>query len=135
MKTAEYINRYKDKYTFTPTDDGNVLWEGSFVFCRVGYPNDYTKAYEAYRNDGGDIMVMDEFKKKIHEYDGDKKEYVMKKYLVLVESLKDKIDMVDPSGGPYLSVGMSSELVHPEIKGKEIYGFESVKGGYKIILR
>lgn len=128
-----YINRYGDKYTFTPTGDGNVLWKGSFMFCRIGYPNDYTKAYEAYVNDGNDNMSLAEFKDKVHVYDGDKKEYLMKKYIVLIESLKDKIDMVDPSGGPYLSVGMSSEFVG--IKGKQITDFESIDGGYKIILK
>ena len=31
-----YTNRHGDMYTFTKQDDGNILWEGSFQFCRVG---------------------------------------------------------------------------------------------------
>ena len=29
-------NRHGDMYTFTKQDDGNILWEGKFEFCRVG---------------------------------------------------------------------------------------------------
>jgi hypothetical protein len=32
----EYINRYRDKFTFTKQEDGNVLWEGSFEMIRMG---------------------------------------------------------------------------------------------------
>lgn len=130
---ATYENRYGDVYTFTPTEDGHVLWEGSFEYCRVGYPNDYTRAYESYKNDGGQ-MSIDDFKKKVHEFDNEKREYVMKEYVSLIESSEGKIDMVDPSGGPYISAGMSSEYVHPYIRGKKVVNFEKVDGGYKIIL-
>jgi len=34
-----YKNRYGDEFTFTLQDDGNVLWEGKFEYCRIGYPN------------------------------------------------------------------------------------------------
>lgn len=33
---VEYKNRYGDVYTFTPQDNGNILWEGNFQFGRVG---------------------------------------------------------------------------------------------------
>jgi hypothetical protein len=57
------------------------------------------------------------------------------KYHEFVYSDRDTIDMVDPSGGPYLSAGMKSESVHSEVIGKEISHFIQVDGGYKIILK
>ena len=32
----EYINRYRDKFTFTKQEDGSVLWEGTFEMIRMG---------------------------------------------------------------------------------------------------
>ena len=37
---VEYKNRYGDVYTFTKQEDGNVLWEGEFKYCRFGYDKD-----------------------------------------------------------------------------------------------
>jgi hypothetical protein len=91
-------------------DDGNVLWEGNFKWCRIGMPNDYTKAYNQYLHDNKhnkDAMSFNSFKEEVHRYDDETHQYVYDKYVRMVESLKDKIDMVDPSGGPYISVGMS----------------------------
>ena len=34
MKAYKYRNRYGDIHTFTPTEDGNILWEGNFEYCR-----------------------------------------------------------------------------------------------------
>jgi len=42
------------------------------------------------------------------------------------------IVMVDPSGGPYLSVGQDMGLFDPEWRGMKISGFEVVKIGYLI---
>ena len=56
-----YSNRYGDKYTFTLLEDGNIQWSGSFEYSRYGFPNDYTKAYAAYLNFGGE-MNLKEFK-------------------------------------------------------------------------
>lgn len=36
---VEYRNRYGDIFTFTKQENGNVLWEGNFEFCRYGWPN------------------------------------------------------------------------------------------------
>ena len=30
-----YKNRYGDEFTFTLQDDGTVLWEGEFKYCRM----------------------------------------------------------------------------------------------------
>jgi hypothetical protein len=127
METETYKNRYGDIYTFTATGDGNIFWSGSFRYSRFAWPNDYTDAYNAYLEQGGS-MTLNEFKKKVHEWDDNKKEYVMGRELVsLIKSDTSKIDMVDPSGGPYICTGM-------EWMGKIIVGIEPKEGGYLLIM-
>jgi hypothetical protein len=48
MKKVEYSNRYNDVFTFSKTDDGNILFEGEFKWMRCSWPNVYDRAYEAY---------------------------------------------------------------------------------------
>lgn len=86
-KPHKYKNRYGDTFTFTPTEDGNLLWEGNFKYCRVGW------------ND--DINVL---------------------------------TMVDPSGGPFVTLGMDSQLLHPDVKKKIVTKFTNIKSGYLITL-
>lgn len=127
MKTTEYTNRYKDKFTFTEMENGNVLWEGNFKYHRCGFPNDYTAAYAKYQADGGE-MDLDEFKSKVHEYDTEAREYKMGMELVkLVVSNHNVIDMVDPSGGPYLATG-------GKIHDKTIKEFKNHPKGYEIVV-
>ena len=57
-----YKNRYGDVFTFTKDDSQDILWEGNFEYCRFGMPNDYTEAYDAYCNDVGNLLTMEEFK-------------------------------------------------------------------------
>jgi len=128
-----YTNRYGDVFTFTPTEDGNILWEGNFEYHRCSWPNVYDDAYNEYKKDGG-TLSMKEFIEEVHESIYDKNgRYVSPSeignlYRDLVYSDKDTISMVDPSGGPYLTRGM-------EFQGKVIDRFESVESGYKIILK
>jgi len=133
MKTT-YKNRYGDIFTFTLQDDGNVLWEGNFKYCRFGMPNDYTKAYNQYVNDNKHVqslMSFNQFKDVVHEYDDETHQYIYDKYVRMVESIKDKISMVDPSGGPYISVGMPlSSFGFKDLKVKD---FEIKENGYLII--
>jgi hypothetical protein len=136
MKTKKYTNRYGDEYTFTPTEDGHILWEGKFEWCRFGFPNVYDDAYRRYQADGGtESMIL--FVKLVHEWDDEKSTYtdLAKKYGEYVYSDRDTIDMVDPSGGPYLSRGTDSEFIHPDVKGKKVDQFIPVETGYKIILK
>ena len=126
MEKETYKNRYGDIYTFTPTSDGNILWEGNFSYSRFAWPNDYTAAYNTYLKQGG-TMPLNEFKKKVHEWDEEKKDYVMSRELVsLVKSDMTKIDMVDPSGGPYIGTGM-------EWMGKIVVGIEPQEDGYLLV--
>ena len=129
-----YKNRYGDIFTFTLQDDGNVLWEGNFEYCRIGMPNDYTKAYNQYVNDNKHVqslMSFNQFKDVVHEYDDETHQYIYDKYVRMVESIKDKISMIDPSGGPYISVGMHlSSFGFKDLKVKD---FETKENGYLII--
>jgi len=133
MKTT-YKNRYGDIFTFTLQDDGNVLWDGNFKYCRFGMPNDYTKAYNQYVNDNKHVqslMSFNQFKDVVHEYDDETHQYIYDKYVRMVESIKDKISMIDPSGGPYISVGMPlSSFGFKDLKVKD---FETKENGYLII--
>jgi hypothetical protein len=131
----EYINRYGDKFTFTENVDHDILWEGNFEFCRFGMPNDYTKAYKEYLKDNSysdHCMTLEQFKEDVHKYDDETLSYDYPKYITMVESLRDEIDMVDPSGGPYLSVGMSMDSLGFE--GYKIEDFKKIDTGYKIII-
>ena len=139
MNTKTYTNRYNDIYSFTPTEDGNILWTGKFEYHRTGFPNVYSDAYTRYQKDGGEL-ALSEFVAELHrhEYEADdwlRMSDIGTKYHEFVYSDRDTIDMVDPSGGPYLSAGMKSESVHSEVIGKEISHFIQVDGGYKIILK
>ena len=126
-----YKNRYDDEFTFTLDDEGNILWEGNFEFCRIGFPNDYSKAYAEYLKDGGD-MEMEEFQNVVHQYDEDKKQYVLgSKYISMVESIKDQIDMIDPSGGPYITRGTSMNRFGLEGVVKD---FKNDENGYLLII-
>jgi hypothetical protein len=126
-----YSNRYGDKYTFTLLDDGNIQWDGEFRHCRMAWPNDYSKAYTAYLNFGGE-MNLKEFKEEVHRsiYDENDRYVgpcdIARVYGPLVKSKPDVISMVDPSGGPYLSEDM-------EFMGKMIKEFKSNETGFLII--
>jgi hypothetical protein len=129
----EYKNRYGDVFTFTEDENHDVLWEGNFEFCRIGMPNDYTKAYEAYCNDVETPMTLSQFKSVVHHYDEETLKYDYPEYIKMVDCLRDEIDMVDPSGGPYLSRGMS--LDNLGFKRYIIKDFEKIDTGYKIITK
>ena len=128
MKAYKMTNRYGDKFTFTPQEDGTILWEGNFEYCRFGYPNDYTKAFFEYTRDTGGGISLEQFRELVHAYDNEKESYVLedRKYAELVTSNTAIINMVDPSGGPYLTDGM-------KIMGKTIKEFKPNKKGYLII--
>ena len=127
----EYKNRYGDMFTFTEDDNHDVLWEGDFKWCRFGMPNDYTRAYEAYCNDVETPIPLEEFKKAVHHYDDETLTYDYPEYNRMVDSLKNEIEMVDPSGGPYISRGMS--LGSFGFKDYVVKDFKRIDTGYKII--
>ena len=76
-------------------------------------------------------MTLAQFKDVVHNYDDETLSYDYPKYIKMVESLKDEISMVDPSGGPYLCRGMSMDSFG--FKDYIIKDFEHIDTGYKII--
>jgi hypothetical protein len=131
MEPRTYKNRYGDEFTFTRDENHDILWEGEFKYCRFGMPNDYTKAYNAYINDVDTPMVFEEFKEKVHTYDVETSQYIYDKYNRMVETLRNEIDMVDPSGGPYISRGMPLDSFG--FKNYVVKDFKRIDTGYKII--
>jgi len=125
-----YKNRYGDVFTFTRDENHDIIWEGNFEYCRFGMPNDYIKAYNEYVHDGGELNFND-FKAEVHKYDDETHQYVHDKYIKMVVSLKNEIDMIDPSGGPYISRGMS--LGSFGFKDYVVKDFKRIDTGYKII--
>ena len=136
MKTYKMRNRNGNEFTFTPQEDGTILWEGDFEYCRYGWPNNYTQAFFQYTKDTGGGINLEQFKELVHAYDEEKEKYVIdRKYRELITSNTAVIDMVDPSGGPYLSTDMAVESISEELTGLVIDRFESVEKGWKIHLR
>lgn len=123
---AVYFNRYKDKITFEHINN-EVIMEGGNWF-RYGLENDYDKAYEAYVAGGGTESI-EVFEKLVHQYDDEAKSYteLAKKYMSLVTS-SDRISMVDPSGGPYISLGMNLKQFWPKGEYQDLI-IESIKFG------
>jgi len=132
MEAQTYKNRYGDEFTFTRDENHDILWEGEFKYCRFGMPNDYTRSYAAYCNGVTEPMPLEEFKTAVHEYDPDIKEYRLGyEYVSMVDTLKDEIDMIDPSGGPYISRGMPMDSFG--FKNYVVKDFKRIDTGYKII--
>jgi len=131
----EYKNRYGDNYTFTLDLDKNVVWEGDFEFCRFGFPNVYKEAYQQYRKDGGEQHI-EWFKEEVHKYEPDtwKPLEIAEKYGLLVYSDMNTINMVDPSGGPYMTSHMDlGDFLGKEFNGRCIQEFKPVEGRYLIL--
>jgi hypothetical protein len=139
MKKIEYTNRYNDVFTFSKTEDGNILFEGEFKWMRCGWPNVYTEAYNAYCADvdTDERMTLGEFKEAVHEYDPEtfKSTPLAKKYQGLVYSDTTKIDMIDPSGGPYMHSDHDMGMFDESFKGMVIDYFESNPKGYLIKIK
>ena len=132
MEAQTYKNRYNDTYTFTRDENHDILWEGEFKYCRFGMPNDYTRSYAAYCNGVTEPMSLEEFKTAVHEYDPDIKEYKLGyEYVSMVDTLRDEIDMIDPSGGPYITRGMPMDSFG--FKKYVVKDFKRIDTGYKII--
>jgi len=125
MNTENYTNRYGDKFLYTLQKDGNIMWTGKFEYCRMGMPNDYSKAWKYFNKVYGGLSYED-FKDSVHSYDEEKKAYVFPDVIPLITTKTDEINMIDPSGGPYLTSGM-------KLLGKTIKEFRTHKDGYLII--
>lgn len=107
---AIYRNRYRDEIIFDHKGK-TVTMTGYSPYFRYSWPNVYDKAYKAFVDDyakhGVELVDFEEFKEIVHQYEDKELGVKMRPYAELVYSDKDTIDMVDPSGGPYLSRGMN----------------------------
>jgi hypothetical protein len=143
MNKIKYTNRYRDVFTYSKTEDGNILFEGEFKWMRCSWPNVYGDAYRAYMEDNSPygIMEFEEFKEAVHKYEyGDETDsgkYVMedRKYANLVYSDRSKIDMIDPSGGPYMHSGHDMGMFDESFKGLIIEEFKPMDGNYLIVIK
>jgi hypothetical protein len=82
-------------------------------------------------------MTMGEFKKAVHEYYPEtfKSTPLAKQYAKLVYSDQSRIDMIDPSGGPYMHSGHDMGMFDKSFKGMIIEEFKSSPEGYLIIIK
>ena len=127
----EYKNRYGNVFTFEQLENGNIQWSGNFEYCRFGMPNDYSKAWKVFQKEYGGLDY-EEFVGAIHTYDEESNSYVFADLLPLVGSKKDIINMVDPSGGPYINEGTDMKRYGLEGIVKE---FKSNEKGYEIVVQ
>jgi len=114
---AIYHNRYKDKIVFDHKGK-TVTMSGYSPYFRYSWPNVYDLAYEKYvesavvdaKLEGNQILTQEEFEKVLYvdkDNTGWHNNALYKLFGKYIYSDKDTIDMVDPSGGPYLSRGMN----------------------------
>lgn len=132
MKTVTYKNRYNDKIIFTQINSCTIEMIGG-EYIRHSYSNDYDKAYEAFHNDfpKTEMLSKEQFIDELFKYDNKINNYKnpeWDKYRHLVKST-DQIDMIDPSGGPYLTIG--TDMSKFGLEGK-IKGFTVVNNKYFI---
>lgn len=117
---APYQNRYGDIITFIETEEGTVEMSGyNPEWLRAGWPNDYSDAYGIYLNQcrlleepDYDFLVEDTgtgecspmtYQEFVYEVENNEK---FRHYLRHAKSDKSRLNMVDPSGGPYIALGM-----------------------------
>jgi hypothetical protein len=130
----KYTNRHGDVYTFTLNKSGDIMWKGKFEHCRYGFPNNYDQAWEKFQERYNAIYIsFNTFKAMVHTYDNQNREFVFKELVPLIVSNTEMIDMVDPSGGPYISAGGNLGDFHEEFEGRIVKEFKPMKTGYKII--
>lgn len=139
---ATYHNRYKDKITFDHKGK-TVIMSGYSPYYRCSWPNVYDTAYEKYVESAvvdaelqdSQIMTQEEFEKALYiDKEDDYNWYKNTLYQLFgkyIYSDKDTIEMVDPSGGPYLTIGTNLK----EFFGRDYEDLviESIKLGKKSI--
>jgi len=120
MISKTYVNRYGDRILFEQNEDTILMSGYSPEYCRFGWPNVYTEAYQAYcdvvyEQPDGKPMSLERFKEVVHEWREGSTNWIMKLFGPLITSDKETIDMFDPSGGPYMKVGM--DMSHFGLEG------------------
>ena len=114
---AIYHNRYNDKITFDHRGK-TVTMSGYSSYFRYSWPNKYDKAYSRYLASAyidanlkdNQILTEEEFEEVLYvdkDETGWHNNALYKLFGQYIYSDKDTIDMVDPSGGPYLTRRMN----------------------------
>ena len=138
---AIYHNRYKDKITFDHKGK-TVTMSGYSPYYRYSWPNVYDTAYEKYVESAvveaelqdSQIMTQEEFEKALYVDKDDTGWHNNALYQLFgkyIYSDRDTIEMVDPSGGPYLTIGTNLGTFFG--KDYEDLVVESIKLGKKNI--
>jgi hypothetical protein len=90
--------------------------KGLTEFMRYGFPNVYDKAYDKYVDSAlidaelkiNQLLTLEEFKEALFvtkDEDSWESNALLKLFGKYIYSDRETIDMVDPSGGPYITVG------------------------------
>jgi hypothetical protein len=58
IKPHKHLNRYDDEFIFTPNEDGNVLWEGEFKYCRFSCDNEDINKITMIDPSGGPYLAV-----------------------------------------------------------------------------
>jgi hypothetical protein len=119
---ATYYNRYRTEITFNHTKNQVVMsGKGLTEFMRYGFPNVYDTAYEKYvksaREDAGLdwtwVLTQEQFEKVLFvtkDEDSFESNALLKMFGKYIYSDRETIDMIDPSGGPYITVGSNLRM-------------------------
>lgn len=135
---ATYINRYKDQIVFEDLDDCTVRMTGYGPYFRVGYENEYEDAYDQYLHDCQGLTepdlellyedveanklrtyTFDEFKKSVFDIRS-----ALYRYRKAVKS-SPSLDMIDPSGGPFIPKGFDLGMFFEDRKKRIITKIEN----------
>lgn len=146
---ATYINRYGDTITFKEQSNNIVAMSGyDPAYVRVGWENDYSEAYEIYSMEclalsepDMNLLVEDvnddnrgilrkftypEFAYHVDEAMHDKKKFY-NRYCKYVYTDFERYKMFDPSGGPYISIGMNVGLYFDDKKPRIVQEINVLK--------
>jgi len=114
---AVYYNRYRTEITFKQTKNQVVMsGKGITTYMRYGFPNVYDVAYEKYvesavvdaKLESNQILTREEFEEVLFvtkDEDSFESNALLKLFGKYIHSDTKTIDMIDPSGGPYITRG------------------------------
>ena len=100
-----YSNRYNDKIKFNQIDDKTVEMTGyNPNWLRMSYANDFSEAYEIYCMGNDNPLSFIEFVSEVEKSED------FEFYRKHIKSDFNLIDMVDPSGGPYIELNSNLKI-------------------------
>lgn len=135
---ATYKNRYKDEIIFVEISENKIQMTGyNNEWCRFGWENDYTDAYKKYietcnsfQEPNMNFLIDDSSTNCVRPLNNDEfiealkfneQFYIFYKF---VKSDKSKYYMVDPSGGPYITIGSDLQMFFKDGKKRIVQHIE-----------